>query len=85
MSDFYPLAKGHMHEVWATGECPICGDDMGHVDDDILLDDNEQPVLVDTYGCDYCHLLVMYVSPADGTDYHETADSDKRYCIERMI
>jgi len=84
MSDFYPLAKGHMAKVWATCECPVCGDEMEHVGDE-YDDDDDGKIMLDTYGCDYCHLLVTYVSPADDHAYHEVADKDRRYIIERML
>lgn len=83
MSDFYRLAKGHMHEVWATLECPVCGDEMSEVGDDHEFDDNEREWFVDTYACAYCDLMVTYVSPHEYGEYHDVPDSERRYLIEQ--
>lgn len=84
MGEFYPLAKGHMAEVWATCKCPVCGDDMDHLCDEYDDDDGKE-LHLDTYTCDHCDLFVTYVSPADVGEYHKVANKDRRYFIERRI
>lgn len=80
MSDFYPRARGRMLEVWAKLECPVCDADMEHV-----TDEYEGKLHLDTYACDYCHLLVTYVSPRKYHEYHQVPDNEKRYFVERQL
>lgn len=80
MSEFYKVAKGRMAEVWARLECPVCGDEMEHVGDDY-----EDEKHLDTYSCEYCRILITYVSPAKYHEYHEVPDSERCYLIERSF
>lgn len=80
----YPQAKGHMLDVWATCECPICGEDMRSSSYDYEVDDEHGKLFTDTYACDYCEILLTYISPAD-MEYHDVLDSQKWYLVERMI
>lgn len=83
--DYYPRAIGHMAEVWAKCECPICSTEMEHSSDDYDADDERQELHLDTYACNHCNLLITYVSPAQYGAYHEVPESDRRYFIERQI
>lgn len=85
MADFYPHARARMLKVWATLECPICGAEMESLDDDYETDDELGHLHLDTYICDYCNILLTYVSPAKYHQYHEVPDNEKRYFIERMM
>lgn len=82
-ADFYPLAKGHMAKVWATCVCPVCDDEMRQVGDE-YEDSEEGKLMLDTYACDHCRILVTYVSPADDLEYHQVAAHDRRYLIENF-
>lgn len=73
---YYPLARGHMLEVWAKLECPVCDGDMDHLCDEYEDDDH-----LDTYTCGYCGIQITYVSPAKYHEYHQVPDSKKRYLI----
>jgi C4-type Zn-finger protein len=84
LSDFYPLAKGHMAEVWARCECPVCDDEIEHLSDEYEEDEGKK-LHLDTYTCDHCNLFVTYVSPADVGEYHNVANRDRRYLIEQRI
>lgn len=84
MSDFYPVAMHQMLKVWATCVCPICGCELESVGDEIEEDDQE-PLHLDTFACEYCSLLVTYVSPAKYEEYHLVPDHEKRYLIERQF
>lgn len=84
MADFYPRARSHMLEVWATLECPICGGEMTDSSSDYEDDDNGR-LFLDTYACNYCSLLVTYVSPAEYGQYHLVPDKDRRYFVERQL
>lgn len=81
----YPHAKGHMLEVWATLECPVCGDEMRASSDDTETDDVHGELYLDTYACDHCEILVTYISPKKYGEYHDTPDSKKWYQIEDML
>lgn len=76
----YPVAKGHMLKVWAKAVCPLCGDDLSHVGDDI-----DEGDFHDTYACNYCRILVTYVSPCKYTEYHTVPDDQKRYIMEHQL
>jgi C4-type Zn-finger protein len=82
MSDFYPLATGRMAQVWAQCICPVCDNEMTHIDDE-YEDDDAGKLHLDTYACAHCSLLVTYVSPANIHEYHQVPDSKRRYHIER--
>lgn len=78
----YPQAEGHMMEVWATGECPVCSNDMDQLCDDYETDGNVS-LHFDTYTCKHCRIMVTYVSPDQYTEYHQVPDVAKLYFIDK--
>lgn len=80
---FYPLAKGHMAEVWATLVCPVCDGEMREIGDE-YEDDEEGKLMLDTYACNHCRILVTYISPADVHEYRQVANRDRRYLIDQF-
>jgi hypothetical protein len=61
MSDFYPLATGHMAKVWAKCVCPICDSDLESVGDEREDDDTLGELMLDNLflrllppACDLC-------------------------------
>ena len=78
-NSIYPLAKGHMLKVFATLECPVCGDEMDHCDDEY-----DGGWHHDTYLCRHCRISVSYITPRKYGEYHSVPDSEKRYSIENF-
>ncbi len=79
----YPLARGNMEKVWATLECPVCGAEMR----DVCMEDSEdygEAITIDTYACDYCNIMISYVSPAKYHEYHDVPGNHRRYLIEEQ-
>lgn len=85
MADFYPLARGHMLEVWGIGECPICGEEMSALDYERDPDEELGLLGIASYTCDYCNIILCYVCADTYSQYHEVPDNEKRYFIERCI
>lgn len=83
VKSMYPLARGQMAKVWATLVCPVCGAEMREV----CMEDGEDfenPVTLDSYACDYCNIMVTYVSPQKYHEYKDVPANCRRYLIEEQ-
>lgn len=84
MQNWYAKAKGQMLEVFATCECPICGDEMVSLDMTTENYDERGDWHFDTYVCSHCCILLTYITPAKYHNYHDVPDGEKYYLIENQ-
>lgn len=68
-------AKIWLKDIGAT--CPICGEDLEH-----LCDERNEGKYEDSYTCDACGVIVTYISPDDGRQYHEYRNGEIEVSFE---
>lgn len=63
-----------------VGFCPVCGQELEHSSD--MHNDGKHE---DTFACEFCSILVTYITPDDRREYHEYGDHEIIVEMEGMI